>query len=114
MEKLIMIKYGELTTKKDNIKMFINKLYSNILKKLDGYDISIKKDRVRMFIDIKENDEKLIISKLMEVFGIHSIVVCYKVNKSLESINEEALKLLKNKNFKTFKVETNRADKTFK
>lgn len=113
MEKLIMIKYGELSTKGDNIKAFTQKLNNNILKKLKDFDIKITKNRVRMFIDIKNNDENIIIDKLMEVFGIHSIVVCYKVNKTLESINEESLNLLKNETFKTFKVETNRADKTF-
>ena len=30
MEKLIMIKYGELTTKKENINLFINTLKQNI------------------------------------------------------------------------------------
>ena len=114
MEKLIMIKYGELSTKKDNIKVFIEKLSNNIIKKLKNYDIKIQKNKVRMFIDIKNYDEDEIVSLLKEVFGIHSIVICYKVDKNLESIESESLNLLKNENFKTFKVETNRADKNFK
>ena len=44
MEKLILIKYGELTTKKDNRKLFINKLENNIKSLLKNYDIKIKKD----------------------------------------------------------------------
>lgn len=114
MEKLIMIKYGELSTKKDNIKVFIEKLSNNITKKLKNYDIKIQKNKVRMFIDIKNYDEDKIVNLLKEVFGIHSIVICYKVDKNLESIESESLNLLKNENFKTFKVETNRADKNFK
>ena len=114
MEKLIMIKYGELSTKKDNIKVFIEKLSNNITKKLKNYDIKIQKNKVRMFIDIKNYDENKIVNLLKEVFGIHSIVICYKVDKNLESIESESLNLLKNENFKTFKVETNRADKNFK
>ena len=114
MEKLIMIKYGELSTKKDNIKVFIEKLSNNITKKLKNYDIKIQKNKVRMFIDIKNYDEDKIVNLLKEVFGIHSIVICYKVDKNLESIERESLNLLKNENFKTFKVETNRADKNFK
>ena len=113
MEKLIMIKYGELTTKKDNLKIFIDKLYNNVNNKLKDYDVIITKNKVRMFIDIKDYDENEIISKLKEVFGIHSIVVCYKVPKSLEDITLESIKLLKSTNFSTFKVETNRADKNF-
>ena len=114
MEKLIMIKYGELSTKKDNIKVFIEKLSNNITKKLKNYDIKIQKNKVRMFIDIKNYDEDKIVNLLKEVFGIHSIVICYKEDKNLESIESESLNLLKNENFKTFKVETNRADKNFK
>ena len=113
MEKLIMIKYGELTTKKDNIKVFIEKLYRNIKDKLSSYDVYIVKDKVRMFIDIKNYDENEIIAKLQEVFGIHSIVICYKVNKDFDSIKNESLNLISNIKFNTFKVETNRADKTF-
>ena len=113
MEKLIMIKYGELTTKKDNIKVFIDRLYKNIKEKLSSYDVLILKDRVRMFIDIKEYDEYEIISKLKEVFGIHSIVICYKVDKDISSIRNESVNLISKMNFNTFKVETNRADKNF-
>lgn len=114
MEKLIMIKYGELSTKKDNIKVFVEKLFNNIKKKLKDYDITITKNKVRMFIDIKENDENEIVKKLQEVFGIYSIVICYKVNETIEDINKESYELLKRISFKTFKVETNRANKNFK
>ena len=109
-----MIKYGELSTKKDNIKVFIDKLNSNVIKKLADYDVSISKNKVRMFIDIKDYNEVDIISKLKEVFGIHSIVVCYKCNKSIEDINILAKELIDKENITTFKVETNRADKSFK
>ena len=34
MEKIILIKYGELTTKKENRNMFINILYENIKNSL--------------------------------------------------------------------------------
>lgn len=108
-----MIKYGELSTKKDNIKVFIDKLNSNVSKKLADYDVSISKNKVRMFIDIKDYDEVEIISKLKEVFGIHSIVVCYKCNKSIEDIDILAKELIEKENITTFKVETNRADKNF-
>lgn len=109
-----MIKYGELSTKKDNIKVFIDKLNSNVSKKLADYDVSIRKNKVRMFIDIKDYNEVDIISKLKEVFGIHSIVVCYKCNKSIDDINILAKELIDKENITTFKVETNRADKSFK
>ena len=41
MEKLILIKYGELTTKKDNRNFFVKTLTTNIIKKLEGINIKI-------------------------------------------------------------------------
>lgn len=113
MKKLIMIRYGELSTKKDNIKSFIDKLENNIKKKLCDYDIDIRKNKIRMYIDIKDYNEEEVTKKLQEVFGICSIVICYEVNKNMDDIYEESLKLMKKEKFDTFKVETNRADKSF-
>jgi len=112
MEKLIMIKYGELTTKKGNREHFISTLYQNIINKLKNFDYKIKKDRVRMYIESKEIDD--IIDVLTKVFGIHGIVIAYKTtDKNLDTIKEESISILKNLNFSTFKVVTNRADKSY-
>lgn len=113
MNRLIMIKYGELTTKKANRKTFINILNNNILKVLHGYSVNIKKDRVRMYIECDENDITEITEKLQKIFGLHSIVICHKVNTNIDEISAKVLELLKNKNFKTFKINTKRADKKF-
>ena len=48
--KIILIKYGELTTKTGNRKLFINMLYNNINNALKDYNVKITKNRVRMFI----------------------------------------------------------------
>ena len=50
MKKLIMIKYGELTTKKANRNAFIKILTKNIEKMLKDENVTITKDRVRMYI----------------------------------------------------------------
>ena len=44
MDKLIMIKYGELTTKKANRKFFIEMLTNNVKKLLKDCEYSLKKD----------------------------------------------------------------------
>ena len=111
MQKLIMIKYGELTTKKGNRNLFINTLADNIKKILKDENFTLKKDRVRMFIESDNID--IISKKLQKVFGIHGIVIAYKVNTNTEEIKEQVLEILKNTSFKTFKVETKRADKSF-
>ena len=108
-----MIKYGELTTKKANRNVFIRLLQENIEKVLEGLTVSIQKDRVRMYIYCEENSLEEVVSRLGKVFGIHGIVVCHKVNTNIEEIKEKALELLEKDHYKTFKVETKRADKTF-
>lgn len=107
---LILIKYGELTTKKDNRKYFINILEENIKNLLKEDNIKIEKDRVRMYIHC--DNAEAISKKLQKVFGIHSIVICHKVNNNIEQLVSKALEIM-DKTKKTFKVVTNRADKTF-
>lgn len=113
MEKLILIKYGELTTKKENRKVFIKMLASNINNLLSDYEYEMKYDRVRMYItcDNKYIDE--IAEKLSKIFGIHSIVICHKVDNNIDNIKAKVLEVVKLEKFKTFKVETKRADKSF-
>ena len=112
MEKIILIKYGELTTKKNNRNLFINLLYENIKNKLKNYDIKIVKNRVRMFIETKDKIDE-IVNILSNIFGIHSIVVAYKVDNNIDSIKNNVIDIVKKIEFKTFKVETKRSDKKF-
>lgn len=111
MEKLIFIKYGELTTKKGNRKAFINKLSNNIRKILGSLDYKLKADYSRLYIETIYIDECIL--KLKNVFGIHSIVVAYKVDNNIETIKNTVLNLMRNEDFKTFKVDTKRALKSF-
>ena len=110
MKRLIMIKYGELTTKKSNRKEFIKLLDNNIEKVLTGINYKITKDRVRMYIETDNID--LVVSKLKKVFGIFGIVVVYQVEKDVEEIKKTLLSLVKD-SYKTFKINTKRADKSF-
>ena len=111
MENLILIKYGELTTKKANRNTFINLLSNNIKNVLINENYNIKYDRVRMYIEC--DHPNIIIDKIKNVFGIHSIVLCHKVNTNIDDIKEKVLELLKNEDFSTFKINTKRADKSF-
>ena len=111
MNNLILIKYGELTTKKANRKTFIKLLANNIKNILKEEEFNIRFDRVRMYIECNNPNE--IVEKLKHVFGIHGIVICHKVNTNIDDIKSKVLELLKNQNFNTFKINTKRADKNF-
>ncbi len=114
MQKIILIKYGELTTKKQNRNLFIQTLADNIKESLKEEKIHLTKSRVRMFIEV-EDEERIpnIILKLQKIFGIHSIVLAYKSNNNIDTLEENILKIVKNITFKTFKVETKRSNKNF-
>lgn len=116
MEKIILIKYGELTTKSGNRHLFINQLANNIKRYLKDYEIVIKKDRVRMFIIADNKYIVEIVLKLQNVFGIHGIVIANKVNNNCEEIQEVVIKILREMDlggYSTFKVKTKRAFKGF-
>ena len=80
---------------------------------LYAYDVKIIKNRVRMFIEV--NDDKLeeVVDIVKNIFGIHSIVIAYKVNTDISEIESNVLALINEIDFNTFKVETDRADKSF-
>ena len=114
MRKVILIKYGELTTKKDNRNFFIKKLKNNIFDKISGYNFEIVDDYYRMFIIPNEDDIDGIVGVLKNIFGIHEIVVAYMTEKvSIDDILDCSLEVMKGEDFKTFKVVTNRSDKSF-
>ena len=110
MEKILMIKYAELTTKKDNRNFFINTLEKNIKSSLSDLNIEIIKDYYRMFII--SNDYEETIKRLKNICGIYEIVPCIKdTDTSLENICELTKSLIKEDT--TFKVVTNRSDKSY-
>ena len=112
MNGIILIKYGELTTKGDNRKEFINLLYDNIKLRLANFDVNIIKEYSRMYVEYDPNDQNDIINALKTVFGIHAFSVVYKVETEKDLICEAILKKFKENSFKTFKVETKRRDKS--
>lgn len=113
MERVILIKYGELTTKKGNRNFFVNLLYKSIQNKLKGYDVKIFKDLSRMYIEFAEKDLDNILERVNKIFGIHEYLVAYKVNTIDEEIRNKVLEIVKQEKFNTFKVETKRSYKNF-
>lgn len=113
MNRVILIKYGELTTKKDNRKMFVRTLYNNIVHKLEGLEYYIERDLSRMYIEFHEKDLKNILGRINKVFGIHAYTVAYKTLSTKEDIERTILNILPDISFSTFKVETKRSDKSF-
>lgn len=112
MNRVVLIKYGELTTKKGNRKFFINTLYQNLKKKLNNFDVKISRDISRMYIEFSEQELELVLEKLNQVFGVHSYQIAYKIETNIEKIKDLAVEVMNEKSG-TFKVETRRANKNF-
>ena len=72
MKKLILIKYAELSTKKDNIGMFIKQLKKNLEEKLSKYDAKISFDKGRMFVFVENSFEECL-QAILHTFGIHEV-----------------------------------------
>ena len=105
MKQVIMIKYGELTTKKDNIGLFLNTLKKNIDYVLKGFNVQIEYDKGRMFIISNDDNYDQINGKLKNVFGIHEFILAYKLeDNDLDIIGQNILSLIKDKEVNTFKV----------
>ena len=114
MKRVVLIKYGELTTKKDNRNFFIKQLKKNIFQKLSSFSFDIIEDYYRMFIIPKDEDIDEIVSKLKDIFGIHGIVIATRIeDNSVDNIKKVSLELMKDKKEKTFKVITRRSDKSY-
>lgn len=112
MEKLIIIKYGELSTKKDNINFFLKTLKDNVNYALKDISHDISYDHGRMFVRTLEIEEA--IDRLKNIFGILEIIVGYQDHDmDIEKIKLNTINLLKEKEFKTFKVSTKRSNKKY-
>ena len=113
MDKIILIKYGELSTKKDNRGFFIKKLYDNVKSKLSDLEVNIYKDRARMYIEFLDKDLDIIKSRINKIFGIHEYNIAYICKSNLDEIKNLVLEAVKKEEFNTFKVIVKRSDKSF-
>ncbi|MEH7122815.1 tRNA uracil 4-sulfurtransferase ThiI [Bacillus sp. JJ1773] len=112
----ILIRYGELSTKGRNRKLFIDQLRRNIKRVLRNFEkIKIEANRERMFVLLNGENGDEIIERLRHVFGIQSFSPAVKSEKDLEKMKEAALSLFLKiyEPGQTFKITTKRADKTF-
>lgn len=112
MNKLILVKYApEIFLKGLNRNKFEKKLRDNIKYVLRGVSYEFIVDQNRWFI--KGDDLEEIISRVKKVFGVSEVCIVSQVEREFDIIKEEALRVLKEINPATFKVETKRANKEF-
>lgn len=112
MEKVIIIRYCELHLKGKNRGYFERIFAVNMERALKGVKHEIRRQSGRYLIEnFDESETEEIISRLLKVFGIHTLSVALKVKSDMGEIFAAAREVSSKSG--TFKVETHRADKTF-
>ncbi len=118
MEDHILIRYGELSLKKSNRKQFTQRIQNHIKRALKVFSkLSFESRGMRFYIMLNDEDSKPIIDILQKIPGIYSFSVVSRCASNMDDIYFLAKKLvlneLKDDKNKTFKIETNRGDKSF-
>lgn len=116
MKDLLSVSFGELFLKGKNRHKFFNSAISNIkrnIKDIEYDDMYLESSKLYIVAD-KNNFDRLI-NQIKKVFGIIYISKVKRVEKNLDNIYMAINEILSNLNIKnkTFKVETNRVDKSF-
>lgn len=112
MSKLILVKYApEIFLKGLNRGKFERQLMNNIKKRLADIEYEIVVDQGRYFI--KAQDVEAAVERVRKVFGVVEVCLVTEVQRELTAIKEQVLKMVNDIKPRTFKIETNRADKKF-
>jgi len=128
MNKVILVRYGEIILKGLNRPTFEAKLISNIKKSLYGLGkIEVKISQARIYVEPQSDDYDYdaAIERLTKVFGVISVSPVWKVESDFEIIKQSSVEMLKDiidrnaairtgaEGTVTFKVETKRGNKRF-
>ena len=111
MEQVILIRFSEIHLKGKNKGYFLKLLYTNIKTALKGFKKTVTPIQNRVIVsDYNEDDENAMIAELKKVFGVYSISIAKVLPSTVEDITNYCKTLRING---SFKVDCNRADKTF-
>lgn len=114
----IICHYGEIALKGGNRRFFEDKLVKNIRLQLgkfapDSFEF-VEKIHGRILIKLrKKYAEKKLSEALQNTFGIVNFSFAMEIASEIKKIEKTALQVLKEKDFKTFRISTKRGDKNF-
>ncbi len=117
MKEIILVKYGEIILKGGNRPKFEKILIRNIanaIRNIAKTNITIA--QATIYIKVEDSDMMdVVCERLSKIFGIVSVTRAAVCEKTVESIEETALKYCREdlKPGKKFKVEAKRSDKKF-
>lgn len=112
----IMVRYGELSTKGKNRKLFTSQLAYNVKRTLGEFPaVKVHADRDRMHLLLNGENSTRIIPKLEKVFGIQNFSPSIRVEKNMPDIREMVQTIIKAvyQPGQTFKITAKRSDHSF-
>ena len=113
MNRAIIVRYCEIHLKGKNRRFFENLLVENIKKSLKSIDYKFTVMHSRYLISDFSNDDLPEIERILQkIAGIHTYSIADVVSNNYDDIRDCVLTLCSDK-VGTFKIITNRADKTF-
>lgn len=111
MQKVLLVRMGEIFLKGDNRSQFIAALAKRIRYAVRPLGGTVEVTQGRLFVRGTEDFDECI-RKVCRVFGVHSVSPAYEVEKDIAKIEEMAIFLTKDLKG-SFKVLARRADKRF-
>lgn len=112
----VMIRYGELSTKGKNKKLFINKLAQNVKFALHDFaELKVDADRDRMHLKLNGADSEVVLERLKPIFGIQNYSPVMRLEREMEQVKTTAVAMVRElyKEGQTFKISTRRSDHDF-
>ena len=115
MDRVFLVHYGEIGLKGKNRSYFENRLVQNIRRSLKGMGCAdVYRIYGRILVTLQpDSDIPAIREKLGKVMGIAHFALACVTEQKLEAIQTAVLEWIQDKAFKTLKVETKRANKSF-
>ena len=115
MDKIILLKYGEIILKGLNRPRFEKILVDNISQHIDKSKVRVWKAQATIYVEPLEDgiDMEELAVKLSKVFGVVAVALADVVPKDIDLICKKAAEVAARTKGKTFKVEAKRADKKF-
>ncbi len=111
---VVIVRFGEMSTKGKNKRDFVFKLAHSIRLALrdyeDDYEMIIRHDHI--YLNIKNQIYNLV-DILKDISGMYSFSLSLKIDQDYDNLLSEATRIVKESEGKTFKIRTRRIDKSY-
>jgi tRNA uracil 4-sulfurtransferase len=111
----VLIRYHEIALKKGNRRYFIELLKRNLISAVK--DLGIKEIRslpARLLLTFKgDYDTELLAERIRSVFGVANFSMVERTSRDIGSLRARILESLDGRRFSSFRIDTQRGDKTF-